>query len=370
MPPVPYHYNQFPPTQLDLQKLVPLIGPATLALGDFKGTLDGIPDQRVLLSPLTAQEAVLSSKIEGTHATLGEVLEYEAGGEPTDSEERRNDIQEISNYRLAIQHAADRLAEIPLCGRLLKEAHGILMQGVRGKNKSPGNYRSIQNAIGSPGGTIETAKFLPISPEKLEDGMSSWERFMHQEGQDPLIQLAIVHVEFEALHPFLDGNGRLGRMLIPLFLRARGMLGYPSFYLSEFLEAHRDEYCERLRAVSRDGDWTGWCAFFLKAMKVQAQENTRKARAIMDLYEKRKQWMVEQTRSQYAIHALDFFFRQPIFKSTHFWKMGKIPDQTARAILRKVRDKLLVELRPSSGRSPAIYAYRELMNIAEGRELF
>jgi Fic family protein len=367
---VRYHYDQFPPAKLDWEKLVPLIGPATLALGDFKGLLEAIPDPHVLLSPLTTQEAVLSSRIEGTQATLGEVLEYEAGSRDKHSPEKVDDFMEVINYRRAIHHAAERLKDLPLCGRLLREAHKILMEGVRGKDKDAGEFKKTPNVIGAPGCTVETAKFLPISPERLNEGIGAWEHYLHSNQPDLLVQLAMVHAEFEALHPFLDGNGRLGRMLVPLFLFERKRLTYPAFYLSEYLEANRETYYERLLAISRDGDWTGWAVFFLTAMETQAVQNTRKARAILRLYEERKLWIVAKTHSQYAIHALDFIFKFPIFQSDHFWKQDVIPDQTARSILRAIRDELFHEVRPASGRRPAIYAYTELLNAAEGREVF
>jgi len=369
--PVSYHYNQFPPARLNWEALVPLIGPATLALGDFKGLLDAVPDAWVLLSPLTTQEAVLSSRIEGTQATLGEVLEFEAEGEnQRKSSERIDDIQEVLNYRLTVQKAAARLQDLPLCGRLLKEAHQILMQGVRGKDKAAGHYKQTLNAIGTPGCTLENAKFIPISPDRLEDGMRQWETYLHSEQPDVLIQLAIVHAEFEALHPFLDGNGRLGRMIIPLFLYERKLLSHPAFYLSEYLEANREEYYERLLAISSDHDWTGWVAFFLKAIAIQARENTRKARTILQLYEHRKRWIVEQTHSQHAVSTLDFMFRQPIFSGADFTKIPGVPRPTARRILSEIRREVLREVRPSAGRRPAIYAYTELLNAAEGREVF
>ena len=367
--PVSYHYNKFPPPNLDWPSIVPLIGPATLALGDFKGMLDAIPNASVLLAPLRDQEAVLSSKIEGTQATLGEVLEYEAdaSSDSPRSAEKVDDIQEVLNYRRALSFASKRLDELPLCGRLLKESHAILMESVRGKDKAAGKYKTVQNGIGKPGCTLDTAKFLPIAPEHLEDGMAAWERFTHEPFTDTLVQLAIIHAEFEALHPFLDGNGRLGRMIIPLFLYEQKMLSYPAFFISEYFELNREEYYERLLAVSRDDDWTGWCVFFLKGMATQARENTRKARAIMQLYEDRKAWIIGKTHSQYAVPALDFIFRQPIFRSDHFWKHSDIPEQTARHILRTIRDELLLEIRPSSGRRPAAYSYEELLRIAEGR---
>lgn len=369
MPPVHYHYDSFPPKNLDWQRLVPLIGPATLALGDFKGMLDAIPNAEVLLAPLSDQEAVLSSRIEGTQATLGEVLEFEAGASQKEQpQEKVDDIREVINYRFAIRHASSQLKDLPLCGRLLKESHAILMDSVRGKDKAAGKYKTTPNGIGPPGCTLETAKFLPISPDKLEDGMAAWEQFVHDEQPDILVQLAIAHAEFEALHPFLDGNGRLGRMIIPLFLYERKMLSFPAFYLSEYFEIHREEYYERLLAVSRDDDWTGWCAFFLRGFAEQARENTRKARAIMKLYETRKQWMIDKTHSQHAIPALDFIFNQPIFKASDFGATQGIPRPSARRILGEIRDELLLEISPSSGQKPALYAYVELLNIAEGKD--
>ena len=368
---IPYHHGKFPPTGIDWERLVPLIGPATLALGDFRGLLDAVPDAWVLLSPLTTQEAVLSSRIEGTQATLGEVLEFEAGGSSAiQSSEKINDIEEVLNYRMAIHEAARRLSDLPLCGRLLKEAHAILMRGVRGRDKAAGEFKTSPNAIGAPGCSVETAKFLPIEPEYLADGIARWEAYLHSEQPDLLIQLAVVHAEFEALHPFRDGNGRLGRMLVPLLLYERKVLRYPALYISEYLEQHREEYYERLLAVSRDNDWTGWIAFFLRAMAEQARVNTRRARAILQIYEDRKRWIVEQTHSQYAVAALDFMFRQPIFSGPDFGKAPGIPKPTARRILATIRDELLHELRPAAGQRPAIYAYRELLNAAEGRHAF
>jgi len=372
MPPVKYHHGKFPPpnSEIDWAQLVPLIGPATMALGEFKGLLDAIPNPMVLLSPLSAQEAVLSSRIEGTQATLGEVLEYEAGGDEPDSIERLHDIQEVLNYRKAIAQITQRMNELPLCGRLLKEAHATLMSGVRGKDKDAGNYKKTPNAIGTPGCTMETAKFIPIEPEALDDGMAKWEHYMHSDQPNILVQLGLVHAEFESLHPFLDGNGRLGRMLLPLFLYERKQLSYPAFYLSEYFEAHKEEYNERLLAVSRDNDWTGWSLFFLQALEKQARENTRKARAIMELYERRKVWIQDKAHSQYGVAIVDFLFSQPIFKATDLGAPQGVPAPTSRRILGEIRDELLIPVRASSGRRPAIYAYGELLNLAEGKEVF
>jgi Fic family protein len=201
--------------------------------------------------------------------------------------------------------------------------------------------------------------------------MAKWEKYLNSTQDDLLVQLAIAHVEFEALHPFLDGNGRLGRMLIPLFLYHKKLLSAPTFYVSEYLEARRDEYVERLLAVSRDNDWTGWCQFFLKAILKQADSNINRAKAILALYETKKQRITELTKSQYAIRALDFIFDRPAFKSSDFVKYSKIPKPTARRIIRVlVQNDLLAVWRESSGRQPAILGFTKLLNVAEGKSVF
>src|SRR5690625_4146440 len=297
---VRYHLGKFPPDKrLDWPRLLPLIGPANAAIARYDGVLHGIPNPNVLLSPLTTREAVLSSRIEGTQATFGEVLEFEAEGEPGDeSTPKKADIHEVLNYRGALIEASHRLDELPLSQRLIKLAHARLMQGVRGHGKAPGEYRRIQNWIGPAGCAIEEARFVPCPTDAVPAAMDAWEEYIHEPAPDALVQLAVLHAEFEAIHPFLDGNGRLGRLIIPLFLKAKGLLSAPNFYLSEYLESHRDEYYERLLAVSRDDDWTGWCRFFLDAIIKQAAANQEKAQAIHALYTARKDWMVEATRSQ------------------------------------------------------------------------
>ena len=271
MPTVFYHAGRFPPEEeLNWPKLLPLLGPAAMALGRYDELLGRVPNPRLLLAPLMTREAVLSSRIEGTQATMGDVLQFEAGQAPA-SPRRRDDINEVLNYRAAMGQAEELLTRgggpLPLCQRVLKAAHEVLMRGVRGANKSPGAYRRIPNWIGPPGSDREEARFVPIAADQLPQAMDAWERYIHREAPDQLVQLAILHAEFEALHPFLDGNGRLGRMLVPLFLWQAELIRAPVFYMSAHLEAHRDAYYDRLLAVSRDDDWTGWCHFFLEAIQ-------------------------------------------------------------------------------------------------------
>ena len=368
--PTNYHEGRFPPETLDLDRLMPLIGPANAAVARYDGMLAAIPNANVLLSPLTMQEAVLSSRIEGMQSTMGEVLEYEAKGKSGDPENAKEaDIVEVLNCRRALDHATNMLEDLPLSQRVILQSHELLLDGVCGHGKSPGAYRKIPNWIGSRGSGIENARYVPIGADKLPDAISRWEKYMHRDDTpDRLIQLSLLHAEFEALHPFLDGNGRLGRMLIPLFLFGVGFVRQPVFYVSAYLESNRDDYYERLLAVSRDNDWSGWCAFFLEALRTQAEDNLAKTKAILGLYDQMKLQIMEWTNSRYAMQILDWIFEHPIFKSTDLAKETGAYSITKK-ILNILREKdILKELIPRSGRRAAILSYPALLNIAEGRD--
>ncbi len=370
---VQYHNGKFPPGDLDWGMIVPLIGPANAAVARYDGLLEAIPNASVLLSPLTTQEAVLSSRIEGTQATMGEVLEFEASeAGKLVSPEKHDDIQEILNYRKAMRHAMKMLENLPLSQRVILETHAVLMDSVRGHGKSPGVYRKIPNWIGPAGCNIEQARFVPVSADKLPVAMSEFEKFIHSDHcPDRLVQLALLHAEFEAIHPFLDGNGRLGRMLVPLFLWQAKLIHQPMFYISAYFEANRDEYYDRLLAVSSGGKWSDWCVFFLKSLKSQAEENSRKASEILGLYNAKKTLLVELMHSQYGILALDWLFDRPIFKSSDFIEHAGIPAPSARRIIQKMRDSgILKVVEEASGRKAGVYAFAELLNIAEGKVVF
>ena len=370
MPPVYYHDGKFPSRiEIDWSELIPLLGPAAATVARYDGMLAAIPNPDVLLAPLSTQEAVLSSRIEGTQATMGEVLEYEAGKEP-DSPVQREDIHEVLNYRSAMRHAEDMLKKVPLSQRVIRAAHGVLLSGVRGHGKSPGAYRKIPNWIGPPGCTIEDAKFVPVGADKLPNAMSVWERYIHEDTPDRLVQLAILHAEFEALHPFLDGNGRLGRMFIPLYLWQSGLIRTPMFYISAYFEARRDTYYERLLAVSRDNDWTRWCRFFLEAVQSQAEDNVKKAKGILDLYEDMKGRIMNIIRSQYMILALDWIFQYPVFNSSTLIARSGIPEATARRILKAFQQAGILEvIITGRGNRSTVLAFPEILDIAEGKTI-
>ncbi len=369
----PYQPDPLPLENLDYRQLFALVGEANAELARYDGLLQGIPNPAVMLSPLTTQEAVLSSKIEGTQATVDEVLEQEAGLEKKG--EKYKDIQEISNYRSALYQASEHLKTYPIRLSFILDLHRILLSSVRGQGKTPGEFRKDQNWIGRAGCTLEEASFVPPSPLQLLDHLQAWQDYLDFDDSDFLLQVAVAHAQFELLHPFKDGNGRIGRLLIPLFLFQKKALSQPMFYLSEYLEANRDEYYQRLGAISQEGDWNGWIAFFLKAITVQAKQNSTRVKAIMALYDDMKLRIHEITHSQYSVYLLDALFSHPIFKTTdmvtRFSQEHGIHEKTTPGLLRQLKEAgVLMELQAGRGRKAAVLCFPELLNLTEGHEIF
>jgi Fic family protein len=362
----PYEPERLP-LELDWRRFRRLVGPSNAALARYDGILNGVINPEVLLSPLMTQEAVLSSRIEGTQATLEEVLEFEASEEARP--ERADDFREVLNYRTAMRYAIDSMRKRPICLNLMREAHKILLGGVRGRDKARGEFRRAQNYIAKPGAPVEQAIYVPPVPFSVEGHLRNLETYIHYDEEDRLVQLAIVHAQFELIHPFLDGNGRLGRMLLPLFMFEKELLSSPMFYLSEYLESHRDQYYDRLGAVSNSRDWEGWIEFFLTAIIEQAKVNTHKARQILDLYASKKIKVPNLTHSQYAIQAVDTLFVSPVFTSSLFIRRSDIPPASARRILKTlVQEKVLRELRSGIGSRPGYYIFSKLIDITEGKD--
>jgi len=369
----PYQPNVLPLQGLDYQLLFSLVGEANANLARYDGLLQGIPNPEIMLSPLTTREAVLSSKIEGTNATIDEVLEHEAGIARLG--EKQKDIQEITNYRKALHQAKSYLEDYPISLSFIRQLHAILLDSVRGQDKTPGEFRLDQNWIGKLGCTMDEATFVPPSPLQLKDHLQAWEVYLDSDDTDFLLQVAVVHAQFELLHPFKDGNGRIGRILVPLFLYQKKALSQPMFYLSEYLEANRDEYYERLKGISAEGDWNSWIAFFLKAITVQAQTNNDRVKSIMDLYENMKIQIHEITHSQYSVYLLDALFHRPIFKTTDLVReleeKYNIHKKTTPGLLRQLREAgILMELKAGSGSRSAVMCFPQLLNLAEGKEVF
>jgi Fic family protein len=366
----PFEPEKLPIAEIDWTSLVSLIGRANRCLTFYEGVLYGVPNSEVLLAPLTTQEAVLSSRIEGTQANLEEVLKFEAG-EVIGEDSRREDIREIINYRNALRRAEEMLKLKPFCLNTLLELHTVLLDSVRGFNKGRGRFRTMQNWVGKPGTPIEQADYVPPDPLRLMEYLGDWEKYYHAEERDPLVQLAIIHAQFEIIHPFLDGNGRIGRMLVPLFLYEKKLLERPRFYLSEYLEAHRDEYVMRLRELGQPGSWDRWVKFFLTAVATQAESNSTKAKAIQDLYENLKGQVLKLTRSQYSVPLLDRIFERPVFRSSDLTSRQDMPSvPMVMTMLQELKKAgVLKVIREGAGRRAQVLALAELINLCEGKSV-
>jgi Fic family protein len=364
--------QKLPIKDVNWEQLIPLIGRANRSIAYYDGVLHGVPNPAVLLAPLTTQDAVLSSSIEGTQASLGEVLKYEAGEEPV-QESRRQDIQEILNYRKALREAEKELKTKPFNLNLLLKLHAILLDSVRGRDKSRGQIRSTQNWIGAVDTPIEKAYFVPPEPAHLMEHLYAWEKYYHCDRPDALVQLAIVHAQFEIIHPFLDGNGRIGRILIPLFLFEKKLLSRPMFYLSAWLDEHRDEYIKRLRLIDKqDGSWNNLIEFFLTGIDEQAKKNADKAREIMKLYDEMKVKVLGITRSQFATPLIDQIFETPIFQSSHlkFKPVQPSRPQLNNMLVLLKKSNILKVIREGSGRRGTVYVFADLLNLCEGKKAF
>ena len=356
-------------------EIIKASGEANRALARFDALVAHSPNPRLLLAPLTRREALLSSRIEGSQSTLNEVLQFEEDGAAAARGEKRDDLSEIRNYIAALNLGAATLAERPFSLHILKELHARLLGAgsVRGQTKNPGNFRARQNWIGVPGMLQEQATFVPPDPLLVPELMEKWARFYHADQPDILVQAAVLHAQFELIHPFEDGNGRLGRLVIPLFLYEKNAVGRPNFYLSAYLERHRDAYMAALKQLNaRPGEWGHWALFFLNAVAAQATEDYQKTGRMMALYDDMKSRFVDITRSRFAVPVLDAIFEKPVFSRAHIQKslrqMERPPSApTVGDLLKKLaRHDVLQVSRDGHGRRAAIYVFGALMELLDG----
>ncbi len=306
-------------------EIIKLISKANNAMGTYRGFLINTINPMLLISPLVSQEAVLSSKLEGTHATIEDFVNYDAGNEVSIS---KDEMQEIMNYRSALFYALEQMSTIfddseegihklPLSIRLIKSMHKILLDNVRGQTKNPGEFKTEQNYIGDS----NEITFTPLPAELTLEYMSNLEEYIHYDEIDLLVQAALLHCQFEMIHPFKDGNGRIGRLLIPLFLYYREVLPVPTFYMSAFFEKDRNTYLEKLSAISKNNDYATWIKYFLEGVIQQAEINTQKAIIMLDHYNAFKDICVSNMSSRYAITLLDEIFKRPMFKAKQIQEM-------------------------------------------------
>ncbi len=324
--------------------LVRLLSVADAALSELSGVGRILPNPHLLIAPYVRREAVLSSRIEGTRATLGDLLADEAGQTP---DVPRDDVREVRNYVNALDYGIERLQTLPLSLRLVRELHERLMQGVRGDRATPGEFRRSQNWIGPHGSTPANAPYVPPPPQEMHSALAAWEVFMHSTGELPdLIHCALLHEHFEAIHPFLDGNGRVGRLLITLFLIERGRLSQPLLYLSEFIERNRDDYFRGLNRVRTHGDWNGWLHYFLAGVEWSA---LRAARQAHDLLALRESMRAEVAAHPRALALIDPLFENPFLNANRVKSLLDVSDPTARKALAVLESAGLVA--ETSGRA-------------------
>lgn len=362
---VQYHYEKFPPSKLDFGQIVNPLIKATDALARYDQMLKNMHNSEILLAPLRNQEAVISSRMEGTISTMDEIFKFEADSE-NDTEEAKNvrsEIFETILYQRALINAQRAINDgYPLSQHLVKTIHQQLLSFGRGAQKSPGQFKIEQNYLADK--IKQKVLFVPISPEKLNDGLEKLFNYISNSDDPILIKTALMHLEFEALHPFQDGNGRIGRMLITLLLWSTKTISEPHFYISGYMEENKDEYIDTMRHVSENNDWEKWCIFFLNAVEKQAIRNLEIAENIKNLYEEMKHIFSDTLSSKWSVNALDYIFSNPIFRNNRFTSKSGIPGPTAARFTRMLLEKELIRtLEEASGRRPALYAFEPLLKL-------
>ncbi len=363
---VHYHVGAFPPIELDYGALLGPLDEAASALARYDAKMTNMVNSELFVAPLRRQDAVSSSRMEGTISTIEELYRLEAeedAGAADPYRQARNDDIETFLYARALRNAQQALADgAPLSEHLIRSAHQQLLSFGRGAQRRPGSYKVEQNYIGDD--RSRKISFVPIAPEQLAPAMANLVNFMTESAMRPLIRTALTHVEFEALHPFEDGNGRIGRMLITLMLWKLGIISQPNFFVSGYFEEHKGQYIDRMRAVSANGEWTAWTIFFLEAMRAQATVNIQTADKIAALYGEMRDLFRVVLNSQFHDQALDFLFASPIFRNDRFVDRSGIPPSSARAISRRLVDaNLLRTLQPAAGRRAALYAFDPLLDM-------
>jgi Fic family protein len=349
-----------PPPLSWTPELVRALSDADRAVGRLAGEGGRLPNPHLLIRPFIRREAVLSSRIEGTQATLGEILAVEAGASVDRSPA---DLREVANYVLALEDGVERLRTLPLSLRLIREIHARLMTGVRGGQASPGEFRRLQNWIGPAGCTAATATYIPPPPGEMMEALDNLERFLHDTSLPPLVQAALLHYQFEAIHPFLDGNGRVGRLLILLFLLERRILPEPLLYLSAFFEATRPEYYDRLRGVTERGDWETWIVYFLTGVARQSEDALSRAERINSLLDRWRRAMAGSSSATPLI-VVDLLGENP------YWtlpgvaqRLGVAYTTAQRAVQRLEEAKILTPL--TDAKRNRVYCARDILEVLE-----
>jgi len=342
-----------------------LLSEADRALGRLDGSTEALPNPDLFVVMYVRKEAVLSSQIEGTQATLMDVLEFEAKGLEPD---RPQDADEVINYVSAMNYGLNRLPKLPVSSRLFREIHAKLMTGVRSSRKTPDEFRRSQNWVGPPGSSIATATYVPPPVPEMHEALSQLETFIHDRAPMPvLVKVGLVHSQFETIHPFLDGNGRVGRLLITFLLCERNILKRPLLYLSDYFKQNQAEYYHRLGAVQTDGDWEGWLKFFLRGVAEVSNEATTTSRKIVALREQHRKLIVDRTHASHkALMLLERLFFSPMVSVSSVESFTGLSFANANELVRRFVDMKL--LREVTGRPRnRLFAYDPYLDLFRER---
>ena len=347
-----------PPIEMSNELIAKLID-ANRRLATLDGLSSRIPNMDLFVSMYVRKEALLSSQIEGTQCTLDDILN------PFAEENTNLNVSDVVNYIRAEEYAINRLQTLPLCNRLIKETHAVLMEGVRGQEKNPGEFRYSQNWIGGQGSTLRNARYIPPNPEDMVDAMSDLEKYMNGEDSlDPLIQAALIHYQFETTHPFLDGNGRVGRLLITLFLMEKKILSAPSLYISYFLKMNRVEYYDRMTQVRKTGDYEQWVLFFLQALSDSAEDAFQTIDRLTEIHNRNVQKFNSMTKRQQtnAINFLIYLEKNPIIDIQKTATALNLSYNTAAKNVASFVDNGILQQTEKSGRAK-IYSYVDYLAV-------
>lgn len=357
-------YKAFYPAPLPPQiewtpAIIAKLSQADQLLGRLSGEARRMPNPHILIRPFVKREAVYSSRIEGTQATLGELLAAEVGA---DVERSPDDLREVANYVTALEHGLSRLREIPLSLRLIREMHEILMGGVRGEHATPGEFRRSQNWIGPAGCTLKEAKYVPPPPDTLGECLSQWEAYLHSSEEPTLVTCALMHYQFEAIHPFLDGNGRIGRLLISLLLCEKGALPAPMLYLSAFFDATRPDYYAALSGISERGEWTEWLNYFLNGVIRQTEDVLDRAERMNAIIAEWK--IVTAKMSGAAEKVVEILAGNPYITARKAENLLGIAYNTANRAITKLVDSNIL-LPASDAKRDRVFVAQQLLDILE-----
>jgi Fic family protein len=350
------------PPKLDWDiELVSRISKADLAVGTLSGLGETLPNPHLLIFPFIRREAVLSSRIEGTQSSLSDLLLYEST-----RVEKYRDVKEVNNYVRAMEYGLKRLDELPLSLRFIKELHNILMDGVRGERAAPGEFRQSQNWIGSTGATLNEATFVPPPVPEMLECLNQLEKFLHSNLElPPLVQAALVHYQFETIHPFLDGNGRIGRLLVTLLLCQRKVLSKPLLYLSAYFEHHREEYYDLLIKVSQSGEWNKWIEFFLTAVAEQAGDAVSRSRKLFELLRQYSLTVQEKNLSPTTVRLVELIFMKPVLNVKNTQDFLEVSYPSAQFALSSLENiGILTEI--TGRKRDKVYSALKILKVLDG----